>query len=141
MLTCNSPSSYKIDWDCDGACQESISLPQETIIANTVPNLSISMPNVIEDVCHDGSNSLHGGTAITQTVVVENSGTGAAVNFKLTMSNFNPGSGRGKHYYSTEPWLVKDASGTLLNTMSNVCLLYTSPSPRDQRGSRMPSSA
>ena len=25
--------------------------------------------------------------------------------------------------------------------MSKVCLLYTSPSPRDQRGSRMPSSA
>ena len=24
---------------------------------------------------------------------------------------------------------------------SRVCLLYTSPSPRDQRGSRMPSSA
>ena len=25
--------------------------------------------------------------------------------------------------------------------LSNICLLYTSPSPRDQRGSRMPSSA
>ena len=25
--------------------------------------------------------------------------------------------------------------------LSTVCLLYTSPSPRDQRGSRMPSSA
>ena len=25
--------------------------------------------------------------------------------------------------------------------MANTCLLYTSPSPRDQRGSRMPSSA
>ena len=25
--------------------------------------------------------------------------------------------------------------------MNTVCLLYTSPSPRDQRGSRMPSSA
>ena len=25
--------------------------------------------------------------------------------------------------------------------ISNNCLLYTSPSPRDQRGSRMPSSA
>ena len=25
--------------------------------------------------------------------------------------------------------------------VNNVCLLYTSPSPRDQRGSRMPSSA
>ena len=27
------------------------------------------------------------------------------------------------------------------NKDSNNCLLYTSPSPRDQRGSRMPSSA
>ena len=26
-------------------------------------------------------------------------------------------------------------------TWDDVCLLYTSPSPRDQRGSRMPSSA
>ena len=25
--------------------------------------------------------------------------------------------------------------------ISDICLLYTSPSPRDQRGSRMPSSA
>ena len=29
----------------------------------------------------------------------------------------------------------------LLRAMSKICLLYTSPSPRDQRGSRMPSSA
>ena len=30
----------------------------------------------------------------------------------------------------------------LLNSVSTlICLLYTSPSPRDQRGSRMPSSA
>ena len=28
-----------------------------------------------------------------------------------------------------------------LREQSNTCLLYTSPSPRDQRGSRMPSSA
>ena len=30
---------------------------------------------------------------------------------------------------------------TYLNQISLPCLLYTSPSPRDQRGSRMPSSA
>ena len=30
---------------------------------------------------------------------------------------------------------------TLSDTASDICLLYTSPSPRDQRGSRMPSSA
>ena len=29
----------------------------------------------------------------------------------------------------------------IAETMSVICLLYTSPSPRDQRGSRMPSSA
>ena len=28
-----------------------------------------------------------------------------------------------------------------ISMRSNACLLYTSPSPRDQRGSRMPSSA
>ena len=27
------------------------------------------------------------------------------------------------------------------NHLVDICLLYTSPSPRDQRGSRMPSSA
>ena len=31
-----------------------------------------------------------------------------------------------------------DTVGAIIN---NACLLYTSPSPRDQRGSRMPSSA
>ena len=31
--------------------------------------------------------------------------------------------------------------GILAMALSTICLLYTSPSPRDQRGSRMPSSA
>ena len=35
-----------------------------------------------------------------------------------------------------------DVSGIATNaTLFDNCLLYTSPSPRDQRGSRMPSSA
>ena len=29
----------------------------------------------------------------------------------------------------------------IISTVAGICLLYTSPSPRDQRGSRMPSSA
>ena len=32
-------------------------------------------------------------------------------------------------------------AGTISSGIIRVCLLYTSPSPRDQRGSRMPSSA
>ena len=34
-----------------------------------------------------------------------------------------------------------DVFGDPVNTTVQTCLLYTSPSPRDQRGSRMPSSA
>ena len=36
---------------------------------------------------------------------------------------------------------ISTASALLLASMGINCLLYTSPSPRDQRGSRMPSSA
>ena len=37
--------------------------------------------------------------------------------------------------------LVQDAFDRLKKGRTTICLLYTSPSPRDQRGSRMPSSA
>ena len=36
---------------------------------------------------------------------------------------------------------VEGAAALAEALKSNCCLLYTSPSPRDQRGSRMPSSA
>ena len=42
------------------------------------------------------------------------------------------------------PWNSKDASGKLIGfevELAYTCLLYTSPSPRDKRQSRMPSSA
>ena len=38
----------------------------------------------------------------------------------------------GKHVFIEKP---------ITHTIAEACLLYTSPSPRDQRGSRMPSSA
>ena len=34
-----------------------------------------------------------------------------------------------------------DVLANTANQQIDICLLYTSPSPRDQRGSRMPSSA
>ena len=40
-------------------------------------------------------------------------------------------------YSNTE----EEAFSSIEYIMRDVCLLYTSPSPRDQRGSRMPSSA
>ena len=40
-----------------------------------------------------------------------------------------------------EQALIIQAIYTILNGITNTCLLYTSPSPRDMRRSRMPSSA
>ena len=37
--------------------------------------------------------------------------------------------------------LDPEACARLLNALTSLCLLYTSPSPRDKRQSRMPSSA
>ena len=45
------------------------------------------------------------------------------------------------YYYSVRDWLRGDPGRPKPSAARCVCLLYTSPSPRDQRGSRMPSSA
>ena len=37
--------------------------------------------------------------------------------------------------------MPEEATASNVAVLNRVCLLYTSPSPRDQRGSRMPSSA
>ena len=42
---------------------------------------------------------------------------------------------------SVDPGLKEGDIAPSWALMSGPCLLYTSPSPRDQRGSRMPSSA
>ena len=46
----------------------------------------------------------------------------------------------GDDNYLKEPWILKKGK-EFITIETNNCLLYTSPSPRDQRGSRMPSSA
>ena len=45
-------------------------------------------------------------------------------------------------YHNGAPYYdINAGKGCNILGYSNHCLLYTSPSPRDQRGSRMPSSA
>ena len=47
-----------------------------------------------------------------------------------------------RHNAEDEPFVIMEyVSGPSLRSLLDTCLLYTSPSPRDQRGSRMPSSA
>ena len=47
----------------------------------------------------------------------------------------------GLGYEFENNWRLELDGSTLFSDLGDVCLLYTSPSPRDQRGSRMPSSA
>ena len=47
----------------------------------------------------------------------------------------------GQFYKNSLAWLADNADKSINIVLTSNCLLYTSPSPRDQRGSRMPSSA
>ena len=49
--------------------------------------------------------------------------------------------GGASHFIGDTPESKPMSGADVVQAMSEGCLLYTSPSPRDQRGSRMPSSA
>ena len=49
--------------------------------------------------------------------------------------------GKAPTYKASLTLMLSDDAGQSVTGISSICLLYTSPSPRDQRGSRMPSSA
>ena len=66
-------------------------------------------------------------------------GIGAAISLALKSENYNVAA----TYAGNEEAASKfsDETGIPTYKWNVACLLYTSPSPRDQRGSRMPSSA
>ena len=59
--------------------------------------------------------------------------------------NFNSGWGATRNFENYDKTICKNTnlsdSQTLISILDNSCLLYTSPSPRDPKTSRMPSSA
>ena len=63
--------------------------------------------------------------------------------YSMTLTGVNSGSVWGSGPYTDDSSLARAAvhAGIVSVGQSATCLLYTSPSPRDQRGSRMPSSA
>ena len=79
------------------------------------------------DVLNDDTDA-DDSASLTVTQIKKSGGSNSAVSSSTTYSN-------GTSVTGTYGTLVIGADG------SYTCLLYTSPSPRDQRGSRMPSSA
>ena len=65
-----------------------------------------------------------------------------AVTFSFMCSSITSvNAGHHGNVYGPYPITEKSYKGTKKNSVSYGCLLYTSPSPRDKRQSRMPSSA
>ena len=82
--------------------------------------------------------------SLGQTVVVENKGGAGGTIGTTQVARAQPDgySILLMHAgFSTAPSLYKNPGYDPYKSFEPICLLYTSPSPRDQRGSRMPSSA
>ena len=79
------------------------------------------------------STTLDNGMGLTAGFTVTNSLHAAGFSIDTGMGTLATGTG----------WQVNSAADGMdsLPNNANVCLLYTSPSPRDKRQSRMPSSA
>ena len=60
---------------------------------------------------------------------------------KTYFDKFYARSGTQNDFRNVKWGLDGDGKDCGIRCNANICLLYTSPSPRDQRGSRMPSSA
>ena len=98
----------------------------------------------------DGAIIAKSGTSVTWEEVgfiwleIKVDGTHNYVGARHYMPYDNPLANASKLILKLEDWFeeysVRHASESCM-PQGSICLLYTSPSPRDQRGSRMPSSA
>ena len=130
-------------------CSANVCLPTQTINTITTSNLS---------ACNDnGTPTDASDDFFTADITVNYSGTPSTGNLDLTgdgTATAAVGSIGATSHTFTGVTMSADGGAidltatfsaspacTLNNTNAGTCLLYTSPSPRDQRGSRMPSSA
>ena len=101
-------------------------------------NVKMSMNPFDEIAVEEAVRLQEAGTA-TETIIVS---IGPAKAQETIRTGLAMGADRGVHVQSDDD-LEPLAIAKILKSVAEAegCLLYTSPSPRDQRGSRMPSSA
>ena len=108
-----------------------VSATQTAAVDPAAPALDI-VKTLTNNADGDGSSSVSIGDVLTYSIVATNSGNIEQNNVDVTDNLITPNS---------NTCATVAVGGTCTLTGTYVCLLYTSPSPRDQRGSRMPSSA
>ena len=108
-----------------------------------------------EDPDNDGNNNLYEFAFGLDPLAVDGGGEIAFDGQTFSYTARNPEGAGLVYFWEQSETLLPDSWGDVLGVTSLVtdtdgdfesveitdCLLYTSPSPRDQRGSRMPSSA
>ena len=136
--------SYAVTVNADAQPGEAVNIA--TLTATNLPSpvqgseqTTINELGVVELEAHKvlqnpDRDHVNDGTDVTYKIWVENHGNTATVG-GVTISDVLPPNL--VYQNNSQPWTLSlDQS-----TVSRTCLLYTSPSPRDKRQSRMPSSA
>ena len=120
-------------WGVTGTPTDCILIALQKLMIDSPPDLILSGVN-------NGQN-IAGDTSMSGTVAAALMGTEMGIrSLALSQSkNFrSPGS---LDWDTPKMWARRVIEPLLESKWAEHCLLYTSPSPRDQRGSRMPSSA
>ena len=120
------------------------------VMSNVVPNLKSSFTSGVITLGYTSTMVAH----FLPTLCDEKTTPAAAVTNMLPCLLFSVKNKETKDSFSTDVGvqtyvfrrralcnIAGHAQADSLGMFRNACLLYTSPSPRDQRGSRMPSSA
>ena len=108
------------NWGCDGnICEITSPTPSNVIIPNDVPNLNVTMPEVDLNYCFNGDDGWGSNNSVKQQVRIINSGNGDAINLKLTLSTYIPGSGEGHNVIDTAGWILRNSNGDSIGIFSN----------------------
>jgi hypothetical protein len=107
-------------WGCDGnICETTSSFPSSVVIPNNIPNLNVTMPVVDLDYCFNGDDGWGTNNSLKQQIRIINSGGGNAMNLKLTLSSYIPGSGEGHNVIDTSGWVLRNAAGDSIGLFTN----------------------
>ena len=106
-----------------------IDIEDRIVISGAISATNPAIPEEIRDVLLD--NNIGAAQFFTNAGKTKTDGVEAVLNWAVPTGN-----GGLFNLNASGAWISTDVSDDV-----NTCLLYTSPSPRDQRGSRMPSSA
>ena len=132
-------ASSRIDWQLvDLVIRAESAYVTDAVSVKGATGLMQLMPDTAAELvvdAHDPAENICGGTQYLAMLYQHYQ------DWSLALAAYNAGAGNVDKYQGIPPFPETQQYVSKILTQYQDCLLYTSPSPRDQRGSRMPSSA